>query len=179
MESSKFTNNVIDSLEEYPYHISEYDKLLDIQTFKYLVDEFDIEGYLNGFQITKEVFDNYFKDTVKKYDKPLYKQIRKDFKNNPTYTTDLDNIYDIDDGYVDRDYIFESIMDSDDYYENDYQKLRIINFLQYFFDKFHFEKHLYSGVINKTEYEVYFRDTVKEFNPKLNKQIMEKFKNGN
>jgi len=134
---------------------------------------------MDNLQITEEVFDTYFKDIVKEYDKSLYKSIKKSIKESSIFFMEFRYMFKMDNQYIDRDDIFESIIDSDGYYESEYQKMKIVNFLQYFFDKFEFEKHFYNSEINQNEYEIYFRDTIKEYKPKLNKKIMEKFKNEN
>ena len=87
MESEKFISNVINSLDEYPHHLNEFDKQLDIQTFIYLLNEFDIGWYMDNLQITEEVFDTYFKDIVKEYDKSLYKSIKKSIDMSTLYHT--------------------------------------------------------------------------------------------
>lgn len=168
-QSDDFIYTVVDSLEVYPHYLSEYERLFEIQTFKMLVDTFDLDTYLNNLILDEETYNLYFKDIVKKYDKPKHKEMKKQFKQ-----TTLKNIYLNDKSGMYRDYILESIFDNEDYWEDDYEKSKIVNFLQYFFDKYGFERELNNGDISIEDYEKYFKDTFLHYNPYKHNELMEK-----
>lgn len=166
-QSDDFIYSVVENLESCEGYLSEYDRKLDIQTFKMLVDMFDLDTYLENLILDEITYNLYFEEIVKKYDKPKHKQMKKEFKKvslQNTYLNDKRGLY--------RDYILESIFDSDDYFEDDYEKSKIINFLNYFFDKYGLERELDFGVISNEDYEKYFKETILHFNPTKHKELI-------
>ncbi|WP_129587511.1 hypothetical protein [Malaciobacter canalis] len=161
----EFIYTVLDCLEKYPYFLNDYEKGIEIQTFKMVVDKFDIDSYLNNLILDEETYNTYFKEVVKKFDKPKHKLMKREFKKSLRETT-------LNDNELYRDYILESICDSDDYFEDDYMKEMVVDFLQYFFDKYGLEKELKNGEISLEDYEKYFKDTVIKNNPIHHKNLM-------
>ena len=165
--TDNFIYSVVDKLESFEGYLGEYDRKMDIQTFKMLVDRFELDTYLENLILDEETYNLYFKEIVKKYDKPKHKQMKKQFKQ-----ISLENTYIKDSRGLYRDYIVESIFDNNEYWEDEYEKSKIINFLQYFFDKYGLEREMSFGVVTNDDYEKYFKETVLHFNPNKHKELI-------
>ncbi len=79
MYDDGFLNYALLSLENSKIEMCEYKKALAIATFKLIVDEFAIEAFMET-HFTKEHYETYFKKIVKKYNKPLHKQIKQELR---------------------------------------------------------------------------------------------------
>ena len=115
-----FINKIVWSILDSERYEDNYQKYYDLQTFRLVVEKFNVESYLENLTIDRDTYNEYFKDIVKKYDFEKHKEVKKELKesekrkSNQTPT----NILGMNDNYSDRDRIFESVIDGD-YYEND------------------------------------------------------------
>ena len=73
------------------------------------------------------------------------------------------------------DLMLESIYESD-YFESEFEKMNIINFLRLFFHKYDFYDFVDTHQITEYEYKRYFKDNVKFHNPKIHKRIKKMYK---
>ena len=161
-QSDNFIENVIKSLKEYSGFENEYERKFEIQTFKLLVDRFKVESFLDNLVLNEDTYDKYFKKIVKKYDYYQHQYMKTQFEN------ERDDYF----NEIDRDLIFESIYDNEDYWDSDYQKSLVVDFLRYFFDKYGLESEFSFGSITKEVYEEYFSNTVKHFSPYKHSVLM-------
>ena len=177
--SEDFVSLMIKNIMSSNHYETKYQRLYDLTTFRLIMEKFDVVSYLDNLILDRETYNEYFKDIVKRYDKKKHKRFIKELKKSEKQQSEstVINILEIDNGYTDRDMIFESIIDAD-YYETQYEKMKIVNMLQLFFDRNNLEVFM-NGSVSQKEYEVYFRDTIKENNPQWDEEIMKEYKNNN
>ena len=170
MEMNKKNNTqVIDtillSILDSDLYLGNYERFMAIQTLQYVVDKFDLNYFLNTYDVDKEAYDKYFKDIVKTYDKANHKRYKESLRKEKK--TLEKNYFDID-----REEIFESILKSD-CYDNSFEKMKVINVLQFFFDKFKFEMFIECSDLSEDEYKQYFQKSVQTHRPYLDAKIIE------
>ena len=164
--NSKVIDNILLSILDSDIYLGDYERFMAIQTLQYLVDKFDLNYFLMSYDVDEEAYNRYFKEIVKKYDKPKHKRYKESLRKEKKSLEK--NNFDID-----RDVILESIYESD-YYENDYEKMKVINVLQLFFDKFKLESFIQSSDLSESEYKQYFQKNIQTHHPYLDTKIIEK-----
>lgn len=79
---SETLNVIIECIDN--YEIAFFDRgnqLTALGTFLFIIDEFDLDGFMSEHEITKLEYERYFKATTKKHNKHLHKLMKKEFKN--------------------------------------------------------------------------------------------------
>lgn len=161
--------------------MNDWDYITTLQSLHLLIEKFNLDEFMEEYTFTKEEYEKYFKDITKSYDMSLHKEIKRRFKKKlkrdekQQSESTVTNILEIDNGYTDRDMIFESIIDGE-FYETYYMKMKIVNMLQLFFDKYGLESFMISDISYK-DYKKYFRDNIKENNPQWDERVMRNLKN--
>ena len=74
---------------------------------------------------------------------------------------------------VDR--LLESIYESD-YFDSEFERMNVINFLRLFFHKYDFYDFVDTHQITEYEYKRYFKDVVKQHKPQIHKRIKKMYK---
>ena len=164
--NSKVIDNILLSILDSDIYFGDYERFMAIQTLQYVVDKFDLNYFLRSYDVDEEAYNRYFKEIVKKYDKPKHKRYKESLRKEKNNSEIL-----YDD--IDRDVILESIYESD-YYENDYEKMKVINVLQLFFDRFKLEKFIQYSDVSADEYKQYFQKNIQTHHPHLDINILEK-----
>ena len=164
--NSKVIDNILLSILDSDIYLGDYERLMAIQTLQYVVDKFDLNYFLMSYDVDEEAYNRYFKEIVKKYDKPKHKRYKESLRKEKNNSEIL-----YDD--IDRDVILESIYESD-YYENDYEKMKVINTLQFFFDKFKLERFIQNSDVSEDEYKQYFQKNIQTHHPSIDTKILEK-----
>ncbi len=165
--NSRVIDNIILSVMDSHLYLGDYERFLAIQTLQYVVDKFGLNYFINNYDVDEEEYNKYFKEVVKKYDKSKHKEYKKSLRKEKK--TLEKNYFDID-----RDVILESIYESD-YYENDYEKMQVINTLQLFFDKFKLESFIQCGDVSEDEYKHYFQKNIQTHRQMIDTNVLEKY----
>jgi len=175
--SKDFINNMVVNILSSNHYEDNYQKLYDLSTFRLILEKFNLISYLDNLILNRETYNEYYKNIVKNNDIQKHKKLKKELKRYEKQQSEstVTNILEIDNGYTDRDMIFESIIDGE-FYETDYVKMKIVNMLQLFFDKYELESFMNSDISYK-DYKKYFRDNIKENNPQWDERVIRNFKN--
>ena len=80
MYENETINGIIECIDNYDdAFMNRGNQLTVLGTFLLLVDKFELDKALDC-DFTEKEYDKYFKDTTKKYNKPIHKIIKKEFK---------------------------------------------------------------------------------------------------
>ena len=161
--NSKVIDNILLSILDSDIYFGDYERFMAIQTLQYVVDKFDLNYFLRSYDVDEEAYNRYFKEIVKKYDKPKHKRYKESLRKEKNNSEIL-----YDD--IDRDVILESIYESD-YYDDDYEKMKVINVLQFFFDKFKLERFIQNSDVSEDEYKQYFQKNIQTHHPSLDTKV--------
>ena len=163
--NSKVIDTILLSILDSDLYLGDYERLMAIQTLQYVVDKFDLNYFFDSYNIDKDEYNKYFKYVVKTYHKEKHKEYKKLLKNEK-------NTLEINHLDIDRKVIFESIYESD-FYDTDYKKMKVINTLQFFFDKFKLERFIEYSDLSENDYKQYFQKNIQTHHPHLDTKIIE------
>ncbi len=167
--NSRVIDNIILSVMDSHLYLGDYERFIAVQTLQYVVDKFDLNYFINNFDIEEDDYNIYFKEIVKIYDKPKHKEYKKIFRKEKNSLKE-------NEFYIDREVVFESIY-KNDYYDTDYKKMNVINTLQFFFDKFKLESFIQNNNVSMDDYIQYFQKNTQNFNKHLDTYILENYTN--
>ncbi|MCX6076454.1 MAG: hypothetical protein NTW78_06145 [Campylobacterales bacterium] len=163
--NSRVIDTILLSILDSDLYLGDYERLMAIQTLQYVVDKFDLNYFFDSYNVDKDEYNKYFKDVVKTYYKEKHKEYKKLLKNEK-------NTLEINHLDIDRKVIFESIYENN-FYDTDYKKMKVINTLQFFFDKFKLEIFIQSSDLSEDDYKQYFQKNIQTHNQYLDTKIIE------
>ena len=82
MYNTDVLNNIIRSIESSSHLYTGYiDYITTIQSFRLIIEKFNLEEFIDTYNITEEEYAKFFEEIMKKHNKRLHKIVQDEFKN--------------------------------------------------------------------------------------------------
>ena len=93
MNDSYFLSLIVDSLSVSPYYIDESDKLFDIGMLRLLFKKFQIEEFMDEYDLTKDDYQKYFQNIIGDINLSMKVQLEQEFNINQVEIEDKELDY--------------------------------------------------------------------------------------
>jgi len=82
MSNTKYIDEIMMSIENSNSYFDDYERIMAIKSLQFIVDKFNLNEFVQNFEVTDGEYKKYFKKIVKKYDKKRHKEYKKSYVKN-------------------------------------------------------------------------------------------------